>query len=152
VAPLVPDTFFSSFFFLAIINTDSFYAYSNRIEGPLPSEIGLLGLSELQLFQNRMSSVIPEELYNNVDLTLLRLDLNSFSGTISSSIGNLVSLKQLWMNNNTLGGGIPATIARLSNLGTSFLNYNGSLFLFSTFLFSLTSSPAFLFATQIPSC
>jgi hypothetical protein len=96
----------------------TFFAYSNRIEGTLPTEIGTGTLVELQLFSNRFTGSIPDELFANEGLILLRLDINSFQGPISSSIGNLLQLKDLWLSNNTLTGTLPPTIARLSNLGT----------------------------------
>jgi hypothetical protein len=103
-------------FFLSLPGT--FFAYSNRIEGTLPTEIGTGNLVELQLFNNRFTGSIPDELFANEGLILLRLDINNFQGPMSPSIGNLLQLKDLWLSNNTLTGTLPPTIARLSNLGT----------------------------------
>jgi Leucine-rich repeat (LRR) protein len=97
--------------------TGSLFGYFNRLEGPLPSEMGLLALEELQIFGNGFTGTIPEELFNNVGMTLLRLDINSFDGPLPSNLGDLIDLKELWLNNNTLTGSIPVTLVKLSNLG-----------------------------------
>ena len=124
-----------------LFSSETFYAYSNRIGGTLPSELGSLSLSELQLFANNFRGTIPEELFNNDGMTLLRLDFNSLSGTISPQIGDLVGLKQLWMNNNTFTGSLPATLARLSNMGKLFVACYYIAVLYSMLDDSLTSMP-----------
>lgn len=105
--------------------TESLFVYSNGLAGPIPTEIGELQLTEFQAFNNVLTGEIPEELYNNQGLTLLRLDVNAFTGTISPQIGDLVDLTDLWLNNNTLAGPLPATLARLSGLGkqVAFLSF-----------------------------
>lgn len=116
----------SSLIVISFHTTETFYAYSNRMSGTLPSELGSTGLTELQLFSNRFTGTLADEFYNNIGLTLLRLDFNSFSGAISSRIGDMIDLKELWMNNNTFTGSLPATVARLSNMRESVIVFSSS--------------------------
>lgn len=63
---------------------------------------------------------IPEALYNNIDLTALRLDNNNFSGQISSGVGDLRAIRDMRINNNTFSGNLPVALFRLNKLGTYF--------------------------------
>ncbi len=76
-------------------------------------------MRELRAQENQFEGTIPEELYNNVNLEVLRLDSNQFSGTISTKIENFAGLYELRLNNNTLTGAIPFTFYRLSQLRKS---------------------------------
>ena len=79
--------------------TDGFpstiYLNDNRLQGTLPTEIGLLrspiGSLNINLRNNRISGTIPTELGNlqAFDVLSLRLDLNRLSGAIPSQLGLL---------------------------------------------------------------
>jgi len=70
----------------------------NRLQGPLPSEIGLL-----------------------LSLTYLYLDINSITGTIPSEIGLLSSLERLILDGNSITGTLPTELC-LANI---FIDYDG---------------------------
>jgi len=98
--------------------TDTLFLYNSRIGGTLPSELGGLDLSEFLANNNQLTSSVPDELWKNEQMTLLRLDSNLLTGTLSSHIGNLIGLTDLFLSNNTLSGNLPVTMLRLTSLGT----------------------------------
>jgi Leucine-rich repeat (LRR) protein len=92
--------------------------FKNELNGTIPSSIGKLRIQELTIQNNALTGTVPDELFENTELTALRLDYNSFEGTIGTSIGNLKSLRDLRLNNNKFTGPLPITLWALSNLGT----------------------------------
>jgi hypothetical protein len=76
-----------------------------------------LDLKQFLANNNKLLSTVPEELYANTDLTILRLDSNQITGTISSRVGDLVELTDLFLSNNMFGGTLPVTILRLTSMG-----------------------------------
>ena len=85
--------------------------------GSLPSELGQLDLTELLANNNRFQGNIPESLWNNDRLTLLRLDSNELTGSISTRVGDLTGLTDLFLNNNALTSSLPVQLQRLTSLG-----------------------------------
>lgn len=96
----------------------------NNISGTLSSEIGLLKLTRLSVFQNMLTGSIPSEIGLSSKLTYLYLDYNLFQGKIPSELGLLSSLTSLHLYDNYLTGTIPSEIGSLSNLNELYLNDN----------------------------
>jgi hypothetical protein len=86
------------------------------LEGTLPSELGNLGLSEFLGQANMFEGNIPQELFRNFDLVVLRLDQNKLTGTVSNAIGGLNNLQDLRLNLNSLSGNLPILLYGLSNI------------------------------------
>lgn len=63
----------------------------NRLEGPLPSELGLLW-----------------------NMTRLQIQKNQFTGNLPDSWGRMAQLEQLMAEGNKLGGTIPNTLCELT--------------------------------------
>jgi Leucine-rich repeat (LRR) protein len=76
----------------------------------------------LNLEYNQLTGVIPPEIGNLSNLTVLSTRNNELTGEIPPEIGNLTNLSYLYLNNNQLSGIIPDEICnqgdsspRLSN-------------------------------------
>jgi len=78
-----------------------------------------LDLSELDL-----TGVIPEEIFDLVNLEVLDLSGNVMVGPISASISALVELTDLDLSNNFLSGAIPVELGDLENLVNIDLSFN----------------------------
>ena len=97
----------------------------NRLEGPIPTELGnLASLTQLELSGNKLTGTIPTELGNLTSLTLLGLSSNMLEGTIPTELRNLTSLEYLYLNNNMLKGTIPTELGDLTSLKHLFLYSN----------------------------
>lgn len=101
------------------VTPETFFIYNAQLGGSLPSELGNLDLTELLANNNRFQSNIPDELWNNGRLTLLRLDSNELTGSVSTRLGDLTDLTDLFLNNNALSQTIPVQMQRLTSLGTA---------------------------------
>jgi Leucine-rich repeat (LRR) protein len=87
---------------------------SNRLQGDIPPEIGMLsGLTHLAMTKNKIST-IPPEIQNLKYLNDFNLSDNSIS-TIPSEIGNLDTLQQLFLNNNAITS-LPVELFNLKNI------------------------------------
>jgi hypothetical protein len=63
------------------------YAQSNRLSGPLPSEMGRLTLLEaLYLYDNNLTGSIPSEFASLTDLTYVTLNFNELTGTVDPTL------------------------------------------------------------------
>ena len=98
-------------------STETLYIYNNAFSGTLPSEIGNLRLQHFLAYSNRFDGPIIEELFESIEMTMLRLDGNNFSGKLSDKIGDLSGLRDLRLGGNDLSGSVPASLFRLSQLG-----------------------------------
>jgi hypothetical protein len=96
---------------------ETLFMYNAQMGGSLPSELGNLDLKEFLANNNLFSDVIPEELWNNKRLTLLRLDSNELRGSVSTRLGELTDLTDLFLNNNALSSSLPVQMQRLTSLG-----------------------------------
>ena len=97
----------------------------NELNGPIPTEIGTMRLSQLNLRTNQLTGRIPAEIGNLSDLVELDLSRNDLNGEIPKELSNLSKLRFLDLSLNELSGLIPPGIVRLTNLGTLRLDYNG---------------------------
>ena len=96
--------------------TELYLHADSALNGPLPTEIGLL--TNLNSFgvHGQLSGPIPSEIGGMTDLTFLWLYDNAFTGPIPSAIGSLRFLNDLDLHNNTLNGTIPDAIGALSEI------------------------------------
>lgn len=92
--------------------------YQNSFEGTIPAEIGNLRLFQFLAQFNQLTGPLPDTLWLNRDLDILRLDNNQFTGLVSQRIGDLANLRDLRLSNNTFTGDLPALLWRLNELGT----------------------------------
>lgn len=94
----------------------------NAIQGPLPTELGLLSkLERLELTRNHITGSLPTELGNLGELVFLGLGVNDMSGPLPSEMGNLDVLRTIGMERNQFTSTIPTewgkmVEARLLNL------------------------------------
>ncbi len=90
---------------------------NNGLKGVIPEEIGNLGqLNRLFLFTNNISGTIPLTLTNCTELIELNLEGNFISGNIPPLIGRLRKLSMLSLASNALTGSIPEELFTIDNL------------------------------------
>ncbi|MGE5343628.1 MAG: BACON domain-containing protein [Candidatus Omnitrophota bacterium] len=88
----------------------------NKLIGILPPELGnLTNLTILSLGHNHLSR-IPSTLGNLTNLEYLFLEECGIKGIIPPRLGNILNLKHLNLSGNQLNGNIPSTFGNLSNL------------------------------------
>jgi Leucine-rich repeat (LRR) protein len=101
---------------------------NNNLQGVIPNEIG--NFSELQtLFLYNNSGIhgeIPNEIGNLLNLTRLALFRNNMTGNIPTSITNLINLQYIDLGNNNFSGVLPIGIQNFSQL-ENFNVYNNNL-------------------------
>ncbi|CAL2247295.1 unnamed protein product [Prunus armeniaca] len=98
---------------------------SNLFNGDLA--LGLGKCSELQVFRanhNKLSGLLPEDIYNATKLEEIALPLNSLHGAISDKIVNLTNLAILDLSFNHFGGELPINLGKLSKLKFVTLDFN----------------------------
>lgn len=106
------------------------------------SGVGLVPkLTSLDISEHgdQLVSIIPDELFNLVDLKRLWLDKNGLYGTISTSVGNLVLLEEIDFHKNSLTGTIPTQIGLLTGLNDLSLGDNSLIGTIPTSVENLTS-------------
>jgi Leucine-rich repeat (LRR) protein len=98
---------------------------NNRLEGSLPTEIGLLfTLRELDMEQNTLRGSIPSQFCSLDQLHRVMLGQNRMTGTIPACISNLDALLHLALNDNEFKGTLPSTLASNDLLQDLFLDDN----------------------------
>ncbi|KAJ4715604.1 putative Receptor protein kinase [Melia azedarach] len=106
-------------------NLEYLHLSFNNIYESIPTQIGALSkLKFLDLKDNNLTGVIPEEIVNLKNLEYLSFSSNYLSGSIPSQIGALSKLKSLDLRENNLIGVIPAEIVNLKNL--EYLNFSSN--------------------------
>ena len=97
---------------------------SNKLSGPIPSEISSLSaLRFLNLSRNQLSGEIPKEMGGMKLLESLDLSANRISGEIPQSLSDLSFLSYLNLSYNNLSGRIP-TSTQLQSFDA--LSYTGN--------------------------
>uniref|UniRef100_A0A803LHQ1 non-specific serine/threonine protein kinase n=1 Tax=Chenopodium quinoa TaxID=63459 RepID=A0A803LHQ1_CHEQI len=87
-------------------------------------------ITAFKVYAQDAKGVLPDELWNLVYLTNLRLGLNYLTGPISSGIGNLTRMQWLDFGTNAFSGPIPKELGKLTDLrslGIGANNFSGSL-------------------------
>jgi hypothetical protein len=73
-------------------------------------------VSGIDLSNNNLTGVLPEELGQLSELRILRLFINNISGEIPAEIGDLSKLEEFSISKNDLTGQVPATLGQLASL------------------------------------
>ncbi|KAK1421376.1 hypothetical protein QVD17_23661 [Tagetes erecta] len=90
---------------------------SSGISSPLPDQIGqLINLLHLQLPSNRIAGRIPDSIGRLPFLRTIDLGDNLISGPVPYSVGGLISLENLILAKNQLNGTLPESLGQLSKL------------------------------------
>ena len=99
----------------------------NKLEGELPSEIGLLGSSlfYLSIVDNRIAGSLPTELGNLLALNTFKCSSNRISGSIPKELAALIELEHFSVTDNSLTGTLPVLL--FTNPEESNFHYNDTL-------------------------
>ncbi|PKI62120.1 hypothetical protein CRG98_017493 [Punica granatum] len=110
VGPLSP--YIWNLTFLRVLDLDD-----NHLKGVLPEEIGQLSrLQNLALSNNSFEGELPRNLTNCADLRGLYLYGNNLRGQIPDELGSLMKLTELELSSNSFTGEIPSVLGNLSTL------------------------------------
>ncbi|KAJ0982484.1 hypothetical protein J5N97_010739 [Dioscorea zingiberensis] len=101
-------------------------ANNQLINGCLPRSLANMSqtLNEIIIQNSNLSSCIPPELGNLVNLTVFDVAFNNLVGPLPESFGNLKKLEQLNVAHNKLSGDIPESICELPRLKNFTFSYN----------------------------
>jgi hypothetical protein len=107
-------------------NAVSLALRTNGLNGPLPSELSLLGdsLVSIDVGDNEVTGGFPSAFGRLTNLETLRLDRNAMTGEIPAEIGNMESLVALNFQRNRFSGPVPESIVSLQNLNELIFNTN----------------------------
>ncbi|GAQ84093.1 hypothetical protein KFL_001760010 [Klebsormidium nitens] len=98
---------------------------NHALSGPIPPELAkLTKLTFLDLSANNLSGPIPPELSSLTNLTVLELSGNRLSGSIPPQLGSLTKLTWLSLHSNNLSGPIPRELGNLTKVDVVYLNNN----------------------------
>ncbi|KAJ0551645.1 putative leucine-rich repeat-containing, plant-type, leucine-rich repeat domain superfamily [Helianthus annuus] len=114
-----------SFFDCKSPSLESLSLESSTLSSFLPDQLGqLINLVHLQLGNNHIAGPIPDSIGRLSFLKSLDLDENLISGPIPYSVGGLSSLELLDLSNNQLTDTLPKSLGQLSKLNTLDLSHN----------------------------
>ncbi|KAI3800002.1 hypothetical protein L1987_35308 [Smallanthus sonchifolius] len=102
----------------------------NNLSGVLPQEIGNLKLLEsLDFSMNRFTSELPSSLSRCISLQKLNLSGNFFYGSMPESYSSLKGLKYVDLSRNNFSGHIPTYLQQipLIHLNLSYNNFEGDV-------------------------
>ncbi|XP_016737925.2 receptor-like protein EIX2 [Gossypium hirsutum] len=85
-------------------------------------QLGLL--LAIDLFCNKLTGEIPEELSSLQELVALNLSRNFFTGKVLQKIGHLRQIEVLDLSRNKFSGNIPTSLSELTFLSVLDLSYN----------------------------
>ena len=98
---------------------------NNGLTGVLPQELGqFTKLQVLDLQENNLSGSIGPWIQSLTSLVKLRLQQNRLAGSIPEELGNLVNLEYLNLRSNQLEGRIPESFDQLTQLKGIWLHHN----------------------------
>ena len=118
---LIPEL--AQFSNLAVLDLQN-HDETGRIQGRLPSELGLLPLGGIFLQGNQLTGTIPKELCRVTGLKYLELNKNSMTGTIPNCLASLTELRRLVLTSNSFSGSIPSQFGQLDLLDELRLEFN----------------------------
>lgn len=114
----------ASIFAMSQLRTLMINSYTDTLDTPFPSTIGLMThLEELDLTRC-MSGSLPEELGNLKKLRSLKMWANQLTGSIPAGIATLEQLRTLNLPGNQISGNIPEHISNLKELTSLNLSDN----------------------------
>jgi len=92
--------------------------FENKLSGVIPSELaGLQTLSNIRLFRNMIQGNFPEEIYSLPTLSVLDLEENQIRGELFvPALQNATKLTKFRMSMNNFSGSIPSDIKALTAL------------------------------------
>ncbi|KAL8465188.1 hypothetical protein ACS0TY_034619 [Phlomoides rotata] len=96
----------------------------NRLSGSIPVEIGsMMNFTMLHFGQNLFDGLLPSEI-GRLPLSVLNVTGNLFSGEIPTQIGNLKCLQNLDLSYNNFSGEFPSSLNQLNELTKFNISYN----------------------------
>ena len=99
--------------------------WKNGLSGLIPAELGdLSNLESLFINRNHLSGPLPPELGDLSRLKALSLRDNQLTGEIPSELGGLLGLNSLYLGGNQLSGQIPSALGDLARLNSLYLEDN----------------------------
>mmetsp|Transcript_42464 Transcript_42464/g.79489 ORF Transcript_42464/g.79489 Transcript_42464/m.79489 type:complete len:154 (-) Transcript_42464:1180-1641(-) len=84
-------------------------------------------LTNMGLYQNRLTGTMPSILATLTSLITLDLSINELSGTIPKEWATLTNLRYMSLYHNQLVGTVPNELAKLSKLSFMYLCHNALL-------------------------
>ncbi|KAM7503322.1 hypothetical protein LguiB_002226 [Lonicera macranthoides] len=81
-------------------------------------------LKSIDLSRNELTGVLPEEIFDLVEMVALNLSHNKLHGVISQQIGQMTSLQSLDLSRNRFSGEIPSSMSNLNFLSFLDLAHN----------------------------
>jgi Leucine-rich repeat (LRR) protein len=109
-----------------LTNMEIFTISVNRnLSGPIPSELG--NLNKVRFFNlenNKLTSTLPPSLSQFSELIVFFVDSNMITGTLPNSYSNMLQLQIFDVSNNKLTGTVPSLYSNLQNLSALDLRIN----------------------------
>ncbi|KAK6134314.1 hypothetical protein DH2020_031937 [Rehmannia glutinosa] len=103
----------------------------NELTGEIPATLGRLkNLQRLSIYRNKLHGSIPPSFCSLENLYFLSLTRSGLSGELPNCLGNLTSLREIYLGNNTFNSAIPSSlwsIRRIQVLSLYNNSFNGSL-------------------------
>jgi len=98
---------------------------ANKLDGPLPSEIGeLKGLVYIDFGFNRLTGFFPVEIAKLQNVKRINFSNNNFQGNIPSEIRHVKLLNELFLSSNQFTGTIPSEVGNLTKIKIMDLSHN----------------------------
>jgi hypothetical protein len=99
--------------------------FSNRLTGILPENLGRNSeLQALDIADNHLSGSLPPNLCKNKKLEILNIFNNGFAGNLPESLGTCTSLKRVRLGGNKFNGSVPSSFWGLPHISLLELKNN----------------------------
>mmetsp|Transcript_30566 Transcript_30566/g.46902 ORF Transcript_30566/g.46902 Transcript_30566/m.46902 type:complete len:730 (+) Transcript_30566:131-2320(+) len=99
----------------------------NNFKGHLPDHLLAFDLTVLDVANNELTGIFPENFPENDNLLFLSIEGNKIRGTIPDTIRNLGELLHLDLSDNLMTGTLSPALASMDKLVHLFLDYNSFL-------------------------